>query len=55
MNLIAVGDHSGYIYSEEGFNTFNLKDYVSENGCIKNYQHGKSITKDEFFKLNAIY
>ena len=53
MNLIAVGDHSGYIYSEEGFNTFNLKDYVSENGSIKNYQHGKSISKEEFFKLKC--
>ena len=53
MNLIAVGDHSGYIYSEEGFNTFNLKDYVSENGCIKDYQHGKSISKEDFFKLKC--
>ena len=53
MNLVAVGDHSGYIYSEEGFNTFNLKDYVSENGSIKNYQHGKSISKEEFFKLKC--
>ncbi len=53
MNLIAVGDHSGYIYSEEGFNTFNLKDYVAENGSIKNYQHGKSISKEDFFQLKC--
>ena len=53
MNLIGVGDHSGYIYSEEGFNTFNLKEYVSKNGSIKDYQHGESITKTDFFKLKC--
>ena len=50
MNLIAVGDHSGYIYSKEGFNIFNLKQYVDKNKCIENYEYGENISKDDFFK-----
>ena len=53
MNLIAVGDHSGYIYSKEGFNTFNLKEYVNKNKCIKKYDHGTEISKEEFFKIKC--
>ena len=53
MNLIAVGDHSGYIYSKEGFNTFNLKEYVIKNKCIKNYDHGEEISKEEFFRTKC--
>ena len=53
MNLIAVGDHSGYIYSKEGFNIFNLKEYVSKNKCLHGYEGGEEITKEEFFKLKC--
>ena len=28
MNLIAVGDHTGYIYNKEGFNVFKLKEHI---------------------------
>ena len=53
MNLIAVGDHSGYIYSKEGFNTFNLKEYVDTNKCIKDYEHGTKINKEDFFSIKC--
>ena len=53
MNLIAVGDYSEYIYAPEGLNTFNLKEYITKNGCLQNYHHGKSISKEEFFKIKC--
>ena len=34
MKLLAVGDHSEYIYSEKGINVDHLIDYVNENFCI---------------------
>tara|TARA_A100001015_G_C15024574_1_gene729766 strand:+ start:1193 stop:2443 length:1251 start_codon:yes stop_codon:yes gene_type:complete len=56
MNLIAIGDHSGYLYSKEGFNIFNIKDHVSKYKSLKNYDHGTEISKEEFFstKCNII-
>lgn len=53
MNLIAIGDHSGYMYSKEGFNIFNLKQYVEKNKCIDNYEYGENISKEDFFKLKC--
>ena len=53
MNLIAVGDHSCYLYSKEGFNIFNLKEHVQQNKMLKNYDHGNEISKEDFFKLNC--
>ncbi len=53
MNLIAVGDHSGYIQSNEGFNIFNLKEYVDKNKTINGYKYGKKINKETFFKIDC--
>lgn len=53
MNCIAVGDHSGYLYSKEGFNIFNLKDYIQNSKSIENYEYGEKISKDDFFKLKC--
>lgn len=53
MNLIAVGDHSGYIYCKEGFNTFNLKEYVNKHKCIQGYESGVEISKEDFFKTKC--
>lgn len=52
MNLIAVGDHSGYYYNKEGFNVFKLKNYVKENGSLNGYT-GEEIHKEDFFKLQT--
>ena len=53
MILVAVGDHTGYLQSSEGFNVFKLKDYVNKNGSIKDYDNGTSITRDEFFSIKC--
>lgn len=53
MNLIAVGDHTGYYHFEEGFNVYKLKKYVSEYGDLNNYPIGNKINKLEFFSLNC--
>ena len=53
MNLIGVGDHTGYLYFEEGFNVHRLKSYVSENKTLKGYPIGVSIDKQEFFSIKC--
>ena len=53
MNLIAVGDHTGYISSNEGFNIFNLKKYVDKNKGIKDYEYGNEISTEDFFKTKC--
>ena len=60
MKLLAVGDHSEYIYSEKGINVDHLIDYVNENFCIKDYwapsfgfELAKKIDKKDFFKIKT--
>lgn len=53
VSTIAIGDHTGYLYNPEGFNPHKLQDYVRKNGSIKGYPAGKSISRDEFFKVKA--
>lgn len=52
VSTIAVGDHSGYLRNEEGFNAHKLQDYVEEHGSIAGYR-GETITRDEFFETQA--
>ena len=53
MILIAVGDHTGYIKCDEGFNVFKLKSYNDKHGSLKEYPMGLKINKEEFFKLEC--
>ena len=53
MNLVGVADHTCYLHSKEGFNPFNLRDHINENGTLDSYEHGKKISKEEFFKLKC--
>jgi glutamate dehydrogenase (NAD(P)+) len=53
MNLVGVGDHSCYLVSKEGFNIFNLKNYIEEHKSLKSYTHGEELSKEEFFKLDC--
>ena len=52
VSTVAVGDHSGYLRNDEGFNAHKLQDYVQENGSIAGY-NGESITREEFFATEA--
>lgn len=53
VSLVAVGDHTGYLYNPEGFNPHKLQDYVEAHGSIANYPNGRSISREEFFATKA--
>jgi len=53
VSLIAVGDHTGYLYNPEGFNPHKLQDYVRSRGSIAGYPNGKTISREEFFATKA--
>jgi glutamate dehydrogenase (NAD(P)+) len=52
MKCIGVGDHTGYIKNNEGYDVDKLSEYCKENGSIKDYQKDM-IDKDEFFSLKT--
>jgi glutamate dehydrogenase (NAD(P)+) len=49
VSLVAVGDHTGYLYNPEGFNAHRLQQYVAKNGSIAGYANGTQITREQFF------
>jgi glutamate dehydrogenase (NAD(P)+) len=51
--LVAVGDHTGYLYNPEGFNAYRLQEYVRKQGSIAGYPNGDVITRSEFFAVSA--
>jgi glutamate dehydrogenase/leucine dehydrogenase len=53
VSLVAVGDHTGYLYNPEGFNAYRLKRYVEQGGAIAGYPNGSKISREEFFALPA--
>ena len=53
VSTIAVGDHSGYLRSTEGFNAHKLAAHVREHGSIAGYDTGTAITREEFFATAA--
>ncbi|MEZ4409940.1 MAG: Glu/Leu/Phe/Val dehydrogenase [Polyangiales bacterium] len=48
-SLVAVGDHSGYLRSAEGFNPHKLSEWVRQRGSIAGYPSGQVISREEFF------
>lgn len=53
INLIGVGDDSGYLYFEEGFNVYKLKEYIELHNSLNDYPVGEKLSKEEFFALNC--
>lgn len=53
VSTIAVGDHSGYLRHEEGFNPHKLAEHVRREGAIMGYPNGLPITRDAFFSTPA--
>ncbi|MDW8363805.1 MAG: Glu/Leu/Phe/Val dehydrogenase [Myxococcales bacterium] len=53
VSLIAVGDHTGYRYNEEGFNPHKLAEHVRQHGSIAGYEAGEEITREQFFQVKA--
>ncbi|MEZ4288053.1 MAG: Glu/Leu/Phe/Val dehydrogenase [Polyangiales bacterium] len=52
VSTIAVGDHTGYLRSDEGFNAHKLQEHVKEHGSIQGYA-GDAISRAEFFETKA--
>jgi glutamate dehydrogenase (NAD(P)+) len=53
VSCLAVGDHTGYLYNSEGFNTHRLQTYVEEHGSIDGYPNAERISRDDFFSMSA--
>lgn len=53
VSTVAVGDHSGYLRSPEGFFPHKLAEYVKKHGSIAGYGHGESCSREEFFSTQA--
>jgi glutamate dehydrogenase (NAD(P)+) len=53
VSTIAVGDHSGYLKNEEGFNAHKLVEHVKRTGSVAGYANGVKISRDEFFSTEA--
>ncbi|HMR05483.1 MAG TPA: Glu/Leu/Phe/Val dehydrogenase [Polyangiaceae bacterium] len=53
VSLVAVGDHTGYLYNPEGFNAHRLQSYVMDHGSISGYPNGKEISREDFFSAQA--
>lgn len=55
MSLVGVGDHTGYLKIDEGigFNIFKLYDYNKNNGSLRGYPVGESISKEDFFSIKC--
>jgi glutamate dehydrogenase (NAD(P)+) len=53
VKLLAVEDHTGAVYSADGFDPFELAEYVAENGGVAGYPEGTSINHREFFSTKA--
>lgn len=52
-SLVAVGDHTGYMYNPEGFNEHKLTEWVREHKGIAGYPSGKPISREEFFAVKS--
>lgn len=52
VSTIAVGDHTGYMRSAEGFNAHKLNDHVKQHGSIAGYG-GEEISREDFFATKA--
>ena len=53
MVCLAVGDHTRYIYNEEGFNVYKINEHVKKHRNIKDYKSGTDINREEFFKIEC--
>jgi glutamate dehydrogenase (NAD(P)+) len=53
MKLIGIGDHTGYLFSNEGFDVYKLKKYNDLNNSLEGYVSGETMSKEEFFKIET--
>ena len=53
MKLIAVGDHTGYLYNKDGFSVNDLNNYIKEHKSLEGYHLGEKVNKQEFFAVET--
>jgi len=53
VSTVAVGDHSGYLRSPEGFFPHKLAEHVKKTGAIAGYGHGEECSREDFFATEA--
>jgi len=53
MKLIAVGDHTGYLHCNDGFNVEDLNNYIKQHKSIQGYSLGNAVDKKDFFALET--
>jgi glutamate dehydrogenase (NAD(P)+) len=52
MNMIGMGDHTGYFYNPKGFNVEQVLDHVKVNKSLKDFSQ-PNIDIDDFFKIKC--
>lgn len=53
LKIVAISDHTGGIYSKDGFDVRNAVEYVKTNGTLEGYAGGTSITNQELLALDV--
>ncbi|MEO0325050.1 MAG: Glu/Leu/Phe/Val dehydrogenase [Myxococcota bacterium] len=53
VSTVAVGDHTGYLRTTEGFNPHKLREHVRRRGGVEGYEGGEAISRDDFFAQEA--
>ena len=53
VKLAGVGDHSGYMLSDDGLDAVALAQHVGECGSIEGFAGGKTVSREAFFAAEA--
>ena len=53
MKMIAVGDHTGYLYNKDGFRVDDLNNYIKKHKSLEGYHSGEKLDKRDFFALET--
>jgi glutamate dehydrogenase (NAD(P)+) len=53
VNIVAVGDHSGYLRNDQGLDVQALAEYSHRTGQIVGFEGGEHITREDFFATQA--
>ncbi|MCS6857534.1 MAG: Glu/Leu/Phe/Val dehydrogenase [Sandaracinaceae bacterium] len=53
VRVVAVGDHTGYLRNERGFDVAKLFNHARQFGSLAGFQEGDPISRDEFFQTKA--
>ena len=53
VRIMAISDHTGGYYNENGIDVMHAINYVQEHGTLAGYDEGSYITNDELLKLEV--